>query len=155
MTGLVPPGKPPAGTANVRPERKVFPASPEDGTVVIHSFLLMSYAVIAEVAVGENVMVASGTGNWQLMPEAVTCTMPPRRKIRTRPDPSPFALSTLLNQTESPAGMAVPLKFDVIELLPGGGPCNSANGFMAVGLCRLANCIDGTIGAIAGAAPWK
>src|ERR1041385_8636734 len=87
------------------------------------------------------------------MPEAVNCTMPPRRKIRTGPDPSPFALSTLLNQTESPAGMAVPLKFDVIELLPGGGPCNTANSFMAVGLCRLANCIDGTIGALLSSEP--
>src|ERR1051326_1836830 len=87
------------------------------------------------------------------MPEAANSTVPPRTKIRTRPDPSPISLSTLLNQTESPAGMAVPLKFDVIELLPGGGPCNSANGFMAVGLCRLANCIDGTIGALLSSEP--
>ncbi len=61
VTGLTPPGNPPLGTKNANPARKVFPARPDDGTVVIHVLDPGSKLVVAVVAVGEKVILALGT----------------------------------------------------------------------------------------------
>jgi hypothetical protein len=49
-----------------------------------------------------------------------------RKKMRTVDPPSDAALNTLLNQMKSPPGIAVPLKFEIIELTPGLDPCSIA-----------------------------
>jgi len=57
VTGLIPPGKL-TGTWNARPLRKVFPARPGSDTVS-HPFAVK--VVVASVATGLNVTMASGT----------------------------------------------------------------------------------------------
>ena len=58
---MTPPGRPPAGTWKGSPSRKTLPARPEDGTVVSQVLVTVLNAVVAVVAVGENVMSAFGT----------------------------------------------------------------------------------------------
>lgn len=60
MTGLAPPGKPPLGTCQAKPVRKIS-SSPETGTVVSHVSVTESKLVELHVALGEKVIRALGT----------------------------------------------------------------------------------------------
>src|ERR1700751_5342193 len=59
VTGLIPPGNPPAGTWTSTPVRYSFPARPEDGRVVVQ--VLLAKLVVASVVVGEKLTCALGT----------------------------------------------------------------------------------------------
>jgi hypothetical protein len=61
----IPLGKPLPGTWNTNPSRKVWtvllPATMDLGTSTCHLLFVLSQLVVAEVAVGENVITALGT----------------------------------------------------------------------------------------------
>lgn len=59
-TGCTPPARPPLGTGQARPVRKIS-SSPEIGTVVIQVLVMVSNEVEVHVALGENVIWALGT----------------------------------------------------------------------------------------------
>lgn len=61
--------------------------------------------------------------------------------MRTGDGPNEPAFSVLLNQRKSPPGMAVPLKFELIELSPGSACCSSGIARLTRGvMCRPAGC---------------
>jgi hypothetical protein len=99
---------------NGAPDRNTFPLT-WVGADVAHAPVNVVVAAEAEVA-GSNVMVVSGTGT--------VVGTPSTRKVTfwfatwtvvACPAGRPETLVTLLNQRESPAGMAVPLKFETID----------------------------------------
>ena len=60
-TGLIPPGRPVLGNGHAKPVRKIS-SSPLIGTVVTHVLVIVSKVVELQVALGENVTWALGTG---------------------------------------------------------------------------------------------
>ena len=86
-------------------------------------FVAVSKVVFAQVALGEKVIWALGTGNVvvpNVMVEAWKKIVAPELGI-------PPAVKLALNQMESPEGIGVPLKFEALELEAqvGGGPGQS------------------------------
>src|SRR2546430_11187030 len=76
-------------------------------------------------------MTESGTGRSYATPLTVNCTEAPLTVIVVPDEGTPLAFITLLNQIESPDGMPVPLKFELIVLtfegeLCGAGAANAA-----------------------------
>src|SRR5262245_14313568 len=106
----MPPGRP-FGTGSATPPRKTSPVPP-DGAVTSQSWSVGSNDTVAEVAPGVRTMTPLGTATWYGVPPAVksidpfsTCT------VTGAVLGKPLAVKAPLNQTVSPAGMAVPLKF--------------------------------------------
>ena len=64
-----------------------------------------------------------------------------RRNTRTGDGPSEPAFTMALNQMKSPPGIGVPLKLDVIELIPGSGCEKNARNFPNAGTRKLADCV--------------
>src|SRR5262249_9034236 len=90
--------------------------APPDGALTSQSLSFGSKVVEAEVAPGVRTMTPLGTATWYGVPAAVksieplsTCT------VTGAALGSPLAVKAPLNQTVAPAGMAVPLKFAVME----------------------------------------
>jgi hypothetical protein len=101
---LIPPGKP-DGNGRARPVRKIS-SLPEIGTVVVHVLLLN--VVVAQLAFGLKIITPFGTvaaNALDVMVEQLKLIVAPEAGI-------PLALIWALNQMVSPAGIAVPLKFD-------------------------------------------
>src|SRR5258708_927332 len=115
VTDLMPPGRP-LGTDNGAPDTKMSPVPPV-GTLVSQSLSLGSNVVDADVAAGSKTMTALGTATLYEVPPAVKPIVSFSTWTVTGPDPlgMPLTVSALLNQRELPAGIAVPLKFAVIE----------------------------------------
>jgi hypothetical protein len=88
----------------------VFPARPDDGTRVTHIPPLN--VVVAVVAAGSKITVASGTGTVKFA-LVIVC---PVKWIVTGVEPRPLGLSTLVNQMYLPALIGVPLKLAVLEV---------------------------------------
>src|SRR5437764_13544228 len=110
----MPPGSP-FGTGIATPSMKTSPAPP-DGALTSQSLSPGSNVAEVEVAPGVRTMTPLGTATWQGVPAAVksidplsTCT------VTAAVLGNPLAWKAPLNQMVSPAGMAVPLKFAVIE----------------------------------------
>src|SRR5262245_51866647 len=108
-TGLMPPGRP-SGAGRVAPARNTFPEKPDLGTVVSQVFVCASNVVVAVVTAGEMVITESGTA-MEKLPLVMVASL---RRMVTGPAPRPLTLPTLLNQTLAPAGMAVPLKVELM-----------------------------------------
>lgn len=126
FTGLAPLAKPPLGTGQARPVRKIS-SSPETGTVVIHVSVALSNVVEEQVALGEKVIWALGTANEWEIPPAVKEIFPFVKLIVTPLLGTPLALKFALNHMYVPAGTDVPLKFEELVALAwhgggGGGP---------------------------------
>ena len=85
------------GTSKPTADRKVFPAKPFDGTRVTH--IPPVNVVVAKVAAGSNVTIASGTLTVKL-PLLMVCWV--KRNV-TGLKPRPLGLRTLLNQMCDPA----------------------------------------------------
>ena len=85
------------------------------GTVVYHVLLLASNVVAADVAVGENVITASGVA----APNAELNTLPWLTNRVAPWVPRPLTLRTLLSHSVEPAAIAVPLKFETMLLTVG------------------------------------
>src|SRR4029077_12428572 len=112
VTGLMPPGSPPAGTGNATPERNTL-SEKLAGTVVTHfPPLNVVVALLAEV---EKTISLSGTDTVYGVPFAEKVIFWLRNWI-VPPLLAPLGFSTLLNQIVSPPGFAVPLKFDSMRL---------------------------------------
>src|SRR5262245_32194274 len=99
----MPPGRP-AGTGSTAPDMKVLPPRPV-GTVVSQVLVAVSNVVVATVAVGEKVTAASGTATVKF---ALVIVWSSTWMVTGLP-PRPLTLRTLLNQTELPAAIGVPL----------------------------------------------
>jgi protease I len=73
--------------------------------------------VVATATDAENVINADGTVTMCGVPSTMN-SMEPINPIVTGPEPSPCTFIAAVNQIQSPAGIGVPLKLEVIEELP-------------------------------------
>jgi hypothetical protein len=114
VTCLIPPGKS-TGTWNPKPVTNALPASPDEGITVSHSCEAESNSVVASVDAGENVTDARGTSSTYGSPPATKSMVESSHRTVKAAGFGPGTLSTLLNQMNASFGIAVPLKFDVID----------------------------------------
>src|SRR5437773_2070267 len=114
VTCLIPPGKS-TGTWNPKPVTNALPASPDEGITVSHSCEAESNSVAASVDAGENVTDARGTSSTYGSPPATKSMVESSHRTVEAAGFGPGTLSTLLNQMNASFGIAVPLKFDVID----------------------------------------
>ena len=97
FTGLAPPGKPPLGTGQAKPVRKIS-SSPEIGTVVIQVLVTESKVVEVHEALGEKVILALGTSKEYEVPPALNETFPFVKSIVTPLLGTLWAVKLALNQ---------------------------------------------------------
>src|SRR5438552_137590 len=114
VTCLIPPGKS-TGTWSPKPVTNALPASPDEGITVSHSCEAGSNSVVASVDAGENVTDARGTSSTYGSPPATKSMVESSHRTVKAAGFGPGTLSTLLNQMNASFGIAVPLKFDVID----------------------------------------
>jgi hypothetical protein len=112
--GEIPPPFKPDGNGRARPVRKIS-SLPEIGTVVVQVLLLND--VVAQAALGLKIITPLGTSD----ENALEVTVEQLKLIVAPLLGMPLALIWALNQTESPAGIAVPLKFDWMHEVAHGG----------------------------------
>jgi hypothetical protein len=129
FTGLAPPGKPPLGTGQAKPVRKIS-SSPEMGTVVTQVLVIESKVVEVQVALGEKVILALGTAREWEMPPAVKEMFPFVKSIVTPLLGTLWAVKLALNQMKLPAGTDVPLKFDELVAVATHGGGGGGDGHM-------------------------
>ena len=86
------------------------------------------------VAVGEMTILAFGEVSAYVAPLAESLTVEFRRNSRTCVLPIPLTLRTLLNQMYLPSPIAVPLKFEEIELYAPDGDGENTGAAAAVGV---------------------
>ena len=118
---LLPSGKPYDGTGTTRPVRKIS-SSPFTGTVVIQVFVIALNVVELHVAEGENVICALGAELVKGVPVPVAEIVELVKVIVAPVLGMPFAVKFALSQTQLPARIGVPLKFDeLVDCVAQGG----------------------------------
>jgi hypothetical protein len=127
---IPPPGKP-DGSGRARPVRKIS-SLPEMGTVVVQVLELLSNEVVAQLALGLKTITPLGTGD----EKALDVTVEPQKVIVAPELGIPLALIWTLNQTVSPAAIAVPLKFDWMHDCAHGGHGDRVRVGVSVGQLR-------------------
>src|SRR5262245_13141852 len=114
VTFLIPPGRP-FGSGSSTPPMKTSPA-PLDGALTSQSLSVGSNVADAEVAPGVRTMTPLGTATWYGVLPAVKSIDPfSTCSVTGAFAGNPLAVKAPSSQSVSPAGMAVPLKFPVID----------------------------------------